>query len=119
MGKGTWVLSDHLLYYGQRVAWATFCRQARVGGVTVDPEPPDYKALGLAVSKLRRDRGWSVERLAHEAKVAHRSVTNVEGGHHVPRLETIWRLAHAFEMRAGDLVNVLYGVEGASLEGRD
>lgn len=114
------MLLGHLLHYGQRVAWATRCLPVNVGGVTGDPPIPDYKALGLAVSKLRRDRGWSVEHLAHEAQVAHRSVTNVEGGHHVPRLETIWRLAHAFEMRAGDLVNVLYGEEGdASVEARD
>lgn len=50
---------------------------------------PDYKALVVAIAKLRRDRGWSVEHLAHEAQVAQRSGTNVEGGHHVPWLETI------------------------------
>lgn len=68
--------------------------------MTGGPPTPDYKALGVAIAKLRRDRGWSVEHLAHEAQVAQRSGANVEGGHHVPRPETIWRLAHAFETRA-------------------
>lgn len=74
-----------------------------------DPPSPDYSALGVAIARLRREQGWSVEKLALEAQVAHRSVTNVEGGHHVPRIETIWRLAHAFDMAVGDLANTLYG----------
>lgn len=53
------------------------------------------------------------------AQVAYRAVTNVEVGNRVPRLATNWRLAHAFEMRAGDLVNVLYGEEGKPREGQD
>lgn len=64
------------------------------------------------VAQLRRERGWSVEKLAYAAQVAHRSVTNVEGGHHIPRLETIWRLAHAFEVPVGELANTLYGQIG-------
>lgn len=74
-----------------------------------DPPEPDYRALGVEVARLRRERGWSVERLAHEAQVAHRSVTNVEGGHHRPRIETIWRIAWAFDVRVGVLADTLYG----------
>lgn len=72
-----------------------------------DPPSPDYRALGIMVARLRRERGWSVERLSQEAQVAHRSVTNVEGGHHAPRLETLWRLAYAMDVNIGDLVSAL------------
>lgn len=87
--------------------------------MTSEPPTPDYRTLGVVVARWRRERGWSVERLSQEAQVAHRSVTNVEGGHHVPRLETIWRLAHAFGVPVGDLANTLHGEGEALDEGRN
>lgn len=100
------------LHYGQRVALATCCTSANVEGVYGDHPTPDYKSLGVMVARLRRERGWSIDRLAEAAHVARRSVINVEGGHHPARIETLWGIAHGLDVPVGDLADALYGTEG-------
>lgn len=65
---------------------------------------PDYRALGRHVADLRHERRWSLERLAHEAELDRKTIVNIEGGHHIPRLGSVHSLAHAFDVPIGQLV---------------
>lgn len=57
-------------------------------------------ALGLAVRHLRRERGWSQERLAAAAaKVSVGSLGGFERGERNPTLAVLMRLAEALEVR--------------------
>ncbi|MBF9335797.1 helix-turn-helix transcriptional regulator [Microbacterium lacticum] len=68
---------------------------------------PDYRALGVEIARLRHARGWSIERLAEAAGVGRRSIINLEGAHHEPRVATLWAIAHGLEVPLSDLVKTL------------
>lgn len=57
------------------------------------PEP-NYVALGIKIAQLRRDKGWSIDRLAQESHVSRKSIINIEGAKHEPKLSTTFALAN-------------------------
>lgn len=68
---------------------------------------PDYRALGHEVARARRERGWSLDRLAEEAGVSRKSVINTENAHNVPTLATLHALAHGLGIPLSDLIEPL------------
>ncbi|WP_454151205.1 helix-turn-helix domain-containing protein [Microbacterium lacticum] len=68
---------------------------------------PDYRALGVEIARLRHARGWSIERLAEAAGLGRRSIVNLEGAHHEPRVATLWAIAHGLDVELSDLVKTL------------
>lgn len=73
------------------------------------PEVPDpnYAALGLRVAQLRRAKGWSIDRLAQESHVSRKSVINVEGAKHEPKVSTTFALAHSLGIEFPSLLQSL------------
>lgn len=72
------------------------------------PTPaPDLPALGLAVARARRARGWSLDRLAGEAGVHRKTLIQIEAGRTAPRVTTLFTIAHALGVPLTDLVAVL------------
>ena len=65
-------------------------------------------ALARNIVQLRRQRGWSQDRLADEAGVSRLTITNIERGAGV-RLGTLSRIAAALGTHAG----LLIGVDGS------
>lgn len=57
------------------------------------PEP-NYVALGVKIAQLRRNKGWSIDRLAQESHVSRKSIVNIEGAKHEPKLSTVFAIAH-------------------------
>lgn len=68
---------------------------------------PDYRALGVEIARLRHARGWSIERLAEAAGVGRRSIINLEGARHEPRVATLWAVAHGLDVQLSDLIKTL------------
>ena len=59
--------------------------------------------VGERVSELRKARRWSQARLAVKSGVSRASIYRIEAGR-APLADTLFRLAHAFDLPIGDLV---------------
>lgn len=60
-------------------------------------------AIGANVARCRKARGWSQEQLAIEVGVSRATINRIEQGHNTIDVETLFRLADAFEVTADDL----------------
>lgn len=69
--------------------------------------PPDLRALGVEVARLRRARGWSIERLAEAAGISRKAVIQIEAGRVAARITTLHAVAHALAVPIGELVGVV------------
>ncbi|MDN4172254.1 helix-turn-helix transcriptional regulator [Nocardioides sp. SOB77] len=67
---------------------------------------PKLHALGIEVARLRHKKGWSIDRLAEESGVGRRT-TNLEGAIKTPRIDTLYAVAVALDVRLAELVDVL------------
>lgn len=69
---------------------------------------PDHRLIvfGRAVRRARRDRDMSQEALAHTAGLAAKHVSEIERANRDPRLTTILKLAHALDLRPGELLTL-------------
>lgn len=77
------------------------------------PEPagdPDEEALGLAVCQrvreLRKRRGWTLEELSAACGVSRSMLSEIERGRANPTLVVAYRIARAFGMSLGELVDI-------------
>lgn len=61
------------------------------------------KQAGLRLVRLREQRGWNQEELAHEAKLSVKTVSRFENGRHDGRRNTIKRLAEALGVNEQDI----------------
>lgn len=82
--------------------------------------PPNFEALRLHLARLRNERGWSYDELAARAGVGRATLVSIESGK--PRrnpkasatrgnLETWYKIARAFDVPLGDLLEPLYEEE--------
>lgn len=62
------------------------------------------KAFGKRVRALRKDRGWTQERLAEAADLHENYVSRLETGEQEPGLFVILRLCRAFAIAPGELM---------------
>ena len=78
--------------------------------MTSDEQDRLALVFGARLREVRRDRGWSQDRLAQRSGLGRTTVNRLESGRSggMPRLCTLWRLARALEMTVSDL---LLGVE--------
>lgn len=68
------------------------------------PIPPNSPpAIGAAIRRLREDRGWSQEHLAHAADVPVGTVGRIERQATDPRYSTLHRLASGLGLKVADL----------------
>jgi DNA-binding XRE family transcriptional regulator len=62
------------------------------------------RALGVAVKRLRNEKGMTQEALAHAAEVSLVTLARIESAGHNSKLETIAQLAGALGISAAELV---------------
>lgn len=62
--------------------------------------------LGLRVKKLRTEQGWSLEALANASGVSRSMLSQIERAKTNPTLAVTMRIAQAFGMALGDLVEM-------------
>jgi len=60
-------------------------------------------ALGTRIKALRKQRGWSQERLAERAGISTQYVSNIERGKENPTLDLLLGLAEALRVSAAEL----------------
>lgn len=60
------------------------------------------KRLGKKISKLRRERGLTSEKLAYENDISKGYLSNIENGNRLPSLEMLLRLASPLGIEIDD-----------------
>ena len=71
-----------------------------------DPAEAINRHLGARVKQLRRDKGWSLETLASASGVSRSMLSQIEREQANPTLAVTLRIAHAFEIDLGELINM-------------
>lgn len=57
------------------------------------------------LAKLRKEKGWSQERLAHEAGISYNTLIKIErNGIKNPKIETVIKLSKALGVSLDDLI---------------
>lgn len=68
--------------------------------------PYNKKAFGITISKLRVQKGLTQERLSGLAGIARSHLVALENGEKTVRLDTLWHIADALEIRPSELVRM-------------
>ena len=61
-------------------------------------------AFGTVLRKMRKDRGWSQEEMAHRAGIAMRYVSLLECNKRQPTISTLYLLSKAMEISMAEFV---------------
>jgi transcriptional regulator with XRE-family HTH domain len=64
------------------------------------------KAFGIRVRKLRKERGYTMEKLAELAGIDYRQVSYIELGQVNITISSIYALAKALDLNMSELVNL-------------
>ena len=67
--------------------------------------PYNRKAFGIVISRLRVRKGLSQESLSGLAGIARSHLVALENGEKTAKLDTMWRIAEALEIRPSDLIH--------------
>lgn len=68
------------------------------------PNEDHPRRLASNVRRLRADQALSLRELSHATGLSKANLSRLEGGRANPSLETLWRLAHAFGVSIGELI---------------
>ncbi|MBQ8459334.1 helix-turn-helix transcriptional regulator [bacterium] len=66
----------------------------------------DLSSIGLKIKELRKRKNLSQEELAELIDINFRTIQRIETGRNTPSLETLSKLAEAFEINIQDFFNV-------------
>jgi transcriptional regulator with XRE-family HTH domain len=62
------------------------------------------KIIGKTISKLRKERGISLSKLAELAKISKSTLSAIESGNTNPTISTLWAIADALNVPFGELL---------------
>ena len=62
------------------------------------------RAFGLVISRLRIQKGLTQERMSGLAGIARSHLAALENGTKTVRLDTLWRIADALEIKPSELI---------------
>lgn len=65
------------------------------------------KAFGIVISTLRVQKGLTQERMSGLAGIARSHLVALENGEKTVKLDTLWRIADALEMKPSDLIRLV------------
>ena len=68
---------------------------------------PDLRALGVEVARRRREKGWSIDRLAEASGTHRKTIIQIEAGRVAAKVSTLHALAHALGVPLPELVSAL------------
>ena len=66
--------------------------------------PYNRKAFGVVISRLRVQKGLTQESMSGLAGIARSHLAALEKGEKTAKLDTVWRIADALEMKPSELV---------------
>src|SRR6266511_2138350 len=78
----------------------------RVPASRAEPADALHRHLGHRVKHLRTDKGWSLEALANASGVSRSMLSQIEREQANPTLAVTMRIAQAFSMPLGDLLEM-------------
>ena len=70
------------------------------------------RAVGARIRQLRTERNLSIKTISERTKMHRPLVSRVELGTYMPRLDTIYRIAQAMDVRVADIVCVIDDDQG-------
>lgn len=65
------------------------------------------KAFGIIVSRLRIEKGMTQESLSAFAGISRSHLTLLENGNKTARLDTVFNIANALEIRPSELIRLI------------
>lgn len=65
-----------------------------------------YKKLGDKIRRLRKEKGFTQEKLAELAKIDPKSIIDIESGKRNPTLKTITKLARSLNISLNKLLSI-------------
>lgn len=66
--------------------------------------PYNSKAFGIVISQIRFEKGLTQEEASGLAGIARSHLVMLENGRKTAKLDTIWRIAEAYGIRASNLI---------------
>ena len=69
--------------------------------------PYNSKAFGIVISRLRTEQGFSQENLSAFAGIARSHLTMLENGKKTARLDTVFSIASALEIKPSELMRLI------------
>ena len=69
--------------------------------------PYNSKAFGIVISRERARSGMTQEQLSGLAQISRTHLAALESGKKVVKLDTLWRIADALNIRPGRLVTMM------------
>lgn len=69
--------------------------------------PYNRKAFGVVISRLRVEKGLTQESLSGLAGIARSHLAALENGEKTVKLDTMWRIADALEVRPSELIRMI------------
>lgn len=73
-------------------------------------------AVGLVIGRLRNERGMSQDALSALAGLSRSHLTLIENGRKILRLDTLWHIATALEIKPSVLIQAVEGQQYRSME---
>ena len=67
----------------------------------------NYKNVGKAIRKLRKDKGLTQDELSGLANITRPHLSNIERGIKQANFETVWKLSVAFRKKPHEFVEML------------
>ena len=65
------------------------------------------KAFGIVISRLRFEKGLTQEEASGLADIARSHLVMLENGRKTAKLDTLWRIANAYGIKASELVRLV------------
>ena len=76
--------------------------------------PYNRKAFGVIISRMLFEKGLTQEEASGLAGIARSHLVMLENGRKVVKLDTLWRIADAYGIKASDLIRQVEEELGAS-----
>ena len=78
--------------------------------------PYNRKAFGIVISKLRVQKGLTQERLSGLAGIARSHLVALENGEKTVKLDTMWRIADALDIKPSELIRSIEVENGKGID---
>ena len=69
--------------------------------------PYNRKVFGVVIGRLRISRGLTQEKMSGLAGIARSHLAALESGEKTARLDTLWNIAYALEMKPSELIRMV------------
>jgi len=64
----------------------------------------NYQIIGIRITELRKNKGWSQNKLAEKASISNNYLSNIENNHSIPSLETLMNICLALDITPNDIL---------------